>query len=442
MALTHPGLRKQANQVQRDPALPCLECESIMLKMSGLSRVALAAALVFASPVLAKAAPAAASADTGKIGATPAPTGPAPVPQSPIGDASTPSPPVLPNVTAYVLMDAQTGAILAEAAPHLEIPPASLTKLMTAHLVYQAIHNGSLKMNQTVPISVNAWHQQGSTMFIDPNSVVTVDQLLHGLIIDSGNDAAVALAEEVAGSTSVFVQMMNETASKLGLTDTNYTNATGLPNPNLHTSALDIALLSRVILKDEPEILQISKLQSYTYGGITQRSWNPVLFVDPTVDGLKTGLTEESGHCIDATAQRGNMRLIAVVTGGPTWAASTAAIESLLDYGQHFFTEAQITTAGQQIDVVKSNAFNSGEVPVGVAKDITVTLPTDALKSVTHTISVTTPLTPGASKGEVLGTATFSAKGKTLAVLPLIALADSPPASFSTKLSRKIRSML
>lgn len=413
-----------------------------MLKMPRLSRAALAASLAFASPVLAKAANSADSGDTGKIGATPAPTGPAPIPDSPAGDKSTPTPPTLPNITAYVLMDAKTGAILAEAAPHLQIPPASLTKLMTAHLVYQAIHHGSLKMDQTVPVSVNAWHQQGSTMFIDPNSVVTVDQLLHGLIIDSGNDAAVTLAEQVAGSTDAFVQIMNRTASKVGMTDTNYTNVTGLPDPNLHTSAMDVALLSRVILEDEPEILQISQQKSYTYANITQRSWNPVLFKDPTVDGLKTGLTRESGHCIDATAQRGNMRMIAVVTGGPTWAASTAAIESLLDYGQHFFTDTQIAGANQQIDVVKSDALNSGEVPVGAAKDIVVTLPTDAEKSIIHNIDVTADLTPGVTKGEVLGSVTYSANGKILTTVPMIALADSPPASFITKLSRKIRKML
>ena len=413
-----------------------------MLKMSGLSRVALAASLAFASPTLAKAASNTDLSDTGKIGATPLPTGPAPIPDSPTADKSTPAPPVLPDITAYVLMDARTGAVLAEAAPHLEIPPASLTKLMTAHLVYQAIHHGSLKMDQTVPVSVNAWHQQGSTMFIDPNSIVSVDQLLHGLIIDSGNDAAVALAEQVAGSTDAFVQMMNATAVKLGLTDTNYTNVTGLPDPNLHTSAMDIAVLSRAILQDEPEILQISVQKSYKYNNITQRSWNPVLFKDPTVDGLKTGLTRESGHCIDATARRGSMRMIAVVTGGPTWAISTDAVESLLDYGQNFFTEARIASAGQQVDLVKSEALNSGEVPVGIAKDIVVTIPIDAKKSVAHTITITTPLTQGVIKGEVLGSITYSAKGKNLAVAPIIALADSPPTSFTTKLSRKIRSLL
>lgn len=414
-----------------------------MLKLSGLSRFALVASLALASPALAKNNNASSGdGDTGKIGATPTPTGPAPVPDSPAGDKSTPTPPTLPDMTAFVLMDAKTGAILAEAAPHLQLPPASLTKLMTAHLVYQAIHHGSLKMDQTVPVSVNAWHQQGSTMFIDPNSVVTVDQLLHGLIIDSGNDAAVALAEQVAGSTDAFVQMMNRTAAKLDLTDTNYVNPTGLPDPNLHTSAMDVALLSRAILNDEPEILDISKQKSYTYGNITQRSWNPVLFKDPTVDGLKTGLTRESGHCIDATAQRGDMRLIAVVTGGPTWGESTAAIESLLDYGQHFFTDAQIANANQQIDVVKSDTLNSGEVPVGVAQDVVVTLPLDAQKSVTHTINVTADLTPGVTKGETLGNISYSANGKILVTAPLVALAASPRAGFFTKLSRKIRKML
>lgn len=413
-----------------------------MVKLSGLSCVALVAALAFATPSLAATGRDHHHADNGKIGVTPMPTGPTPVPTSPAGDASTPTPPVLPDVSAYVLMDAKTGAILAEAAPNLELPPASLTKLMTAHLVYQAIAHGSLKMDQIVPVSVNAWHQQGSTMFIQPSSVVTVNQLLHGLLIDSGNDAAVALAEQIAGSADVFTQMMNTEAQKLGLTDTHYTNPTGLPSPELHTSALDVALLTKAILKDEPQILDISKIRTYTYDNITQRNWNPVIFKDPTVDGLKTGLTNESGHCIDATATRGTMRLIAVVMGGPTWSASTAAIESLLDYGQRFFTDMQLSTAGQEIGILKSQDLNSGEVPVGTSKDIIVTLPMDAAKSITRKIVYTADLATGVTKGEVLGTATFVANGKTIGTTPLVALADSPRASFFTRLSNKLRKML
>jgi D-alanyl-D-alanine carboxypeptidase (penicillin-binding protein 5/6) len=335
-------------------------------------------------------------------------------------------------------MDANTGAILAEAAPNMQLPPASLAKLMTAHVAFQALHAGSLKPDQTVTVTPEAWHAGGSRMFLDPTSVVTVDQLLHGLIIDSGNDAAVALAEQIAGSQDAFVQLMNKDAASLGLTNTNYTNVDGLPDPALHTTAMDIATLSRAILQDEPEILNISKMQSYTYDNITQQSWNPVLMRDSTVDGLKTGLTDESGHCIDVTAVRNGVRLIAVVTGGPTWHASTAAIESLLDYGQKFFTDTKIATASQPIDTLSSQALNTGSVSVGAANDITLTLPADATNAIQHSIAYTADLTPGVTKGETLGTVTYTANGKTLATSPVIALSDSPAATFTTKLKRKL----
>jgi len=238
------------------------------------------------------------------------------------------------------------------------------------------------------------------------------------------------------------VQLMNKQAAALGLSNTVYTNVTGLPDPALHTTAMDVAILTRAILADEPEILNISKLQSYTYDNITQQSWNPVLPHDPTVDGLKTGLTQESGHCIDATAIRNNMRLIAVVTGGPTWHESTAAIESLLDYGQKFFTDEKIASAGAQIDVFTSPALDSGSVPVGAPADIVLTLPTDAASGVTHSIEYTADPSPGVTKGEPLGTVTYTVAGKAVATSPVVALADSPPAGFLTKLQRKLSKLL
>jgi D-alanyl-D-alanine carboxypeptidase (penicillin-binding protein 5/6) len=417
-------------------------------KILPISQLAMAAVLCVSTPALAKthhhaATTTTAAADaTGKIGATAKPTGPAPVPDSPAGDKSTPVPPILPDMSAYVLMDAGSGAILAEAAPHVQLPPASLTKLMTAHIVYQALHKGGLKLDQNVPVSVNAWHQEGSFMSIDTTSIVTVDELLHGMIIDSGNDAAVALAEQVAGSTDAFVQMMNKSAAGIGLADTNYTNVTGLPDPQLHTSAMDVALLSRAILQNEPEILDISKQQSYTYNKITQQSWNPMLKVDPTVDGLKTGLTRESGHCIDATAMRGNMRLIAVVTGGPTWHESTAAVETLLAYGQKFFTSLNLATIGTPIDTLKSDDLDSGSVPVGAAQNVVLTLPADAATGITHSIAYNADLSVGVTKGEVLGSVSYSGGGKILATVPVVALADAPAASFTTKLKAKLRSWL
>jgi D-alanyl-D-alanine carboxypeptidase (penicillin-binding protein 5/6) len=407
-------------------------------------------ALAIAAPAVAKthgaakahAAGGPASGGRDDITATPMPAGPPPTPDSPTGDSATPAPPTLPDMTAYVLMDADTGAILAEAAPTLQVAPASLTKLMTAHIVYQALHGGSLKPSQTVTVTPEAWHAGGSRMFIDTTSVVNVDQLLHGLIIDSGNDAAMALAEQVAGTGDAFTQIMNKDAAALGLTNTVYANPTGLPDPAMHTSALDVAKLTRAILTDEPEILNISKLQSYTWDNITQASWNPVLEHDPTVDGLKTGLTDESGHCIDATATRNGERLIAVVMGGPTWHASTAAIESLLDYGEKFFTEAHLATAGQPLATEASLDLDSGSVPVGVAHDVIVSAPSDGVKKITASYAYTTDLTTGAKTGEQLGTATWTLGGKTVATAPLVALSDQPPASFTTKISRKLKKIL
>jgi D-alanyl-D-alanine carboxypeptidase (penicillin-binding protein 5/6) len=270
---------------------------------------------------------------------------------------------------------------------------------------------------------------------------VTVDQLLHGLIIDSGNDAAVALAEQIAGSQDAFVQLMTKEAADIGLTNTTYVNVTGLPDPALHTTAMDVAKLSRVIIADEPEILNISKQQSYTFNNITQQSWNPVLQHDPTVDGLKTGLTKESGHCIDATAMRNKMRLIAVVMGGATWHGSTAAIESLLDYGEKFFTDAPVATAGTQIDTLNSTDLDAGSVAVGPGQTVVLTLPVDAGKNITHSIAYTAALGNGVTKGETLGTITYMLDGKTIASVPAVALADAPAASGFTQLTRKLSKM-
>jgi D-alanyl-D-alanine carboxypeptidase (penicillin-binding protein 5/6) len=200
--------------------------------------------------------------------------------------------------------------------------------------------------------------------------------------------------------------------------------------------------LTRDILQAEPEILDISKLQSYSFNNITQASWNPVLVHDSTVDGLKTGLTKESGHCIDATAVRNGDRLIAVVMGGPTWHASTAAIESLLNYGEKFFTDAHVAALGATIGTLKSNALDTGSVAVGPARTVTLTLPVDAAGQVATAIAYTADLSAGVTKGETLGTASFSLAGKVLASVPVVALADSPPASFFTRLNRKFQKML
>lgn len=385
------------------------------------------------------AAPAAAR--PGEKKAAPAPyTGP--MPTAPLAIPGVPDPPVLPDQASYVLMDAETGAVIAEKAPEIPWPPASLAKLMTAYLTYQAVAQGTLKLDQTVPISVEAWHTGGSRMFISPSMSVTVDQLLHGLIIDSGNDAAVALAEAVAGNRGSFVGLMNHQAGALGLKGTHYTNVDGLPDPDLHTTALDTAILSRAIIHTYPQYLKISVQQHYTFDNITQRSWNPVLFHDATVDGLKTGLTKEAGHSIDATASRDGRRLIAVVLGGPSWTVSTHDIEALLDYGYQFYTNAAVAKAGEAVGTLAAPAYRETRVAVAPARTVTMTLPKVAAKALKTELTFDPPPAGGVHRGQAVGKMDVSSGGKVLASIPVVALADDPPASLMTRILRRIKGAL
>ncbi|MDD2875891.1 MAG: D-alanyl-D-alanine carboxypeptidase [Acidiphilium sp.] len=381
------------------------------------------------------------AAHAAKAAAVPAlPAGPPPT--APLAVAGMAAPPVLPAQASYVLMDAETGAVIAEKASSLEWPPASLAKLMTAYLTYQAIGHGTLKMDQTVPVSDAAWHTGGSRMFISPSMTVTVDQLLHGLIIDSGNDAAVALAQAVAGSRAAFVGLMNHEAAALHLTGTHYVNVDGLPDPTLRTTAMDVALLSRAIVTDYPAYLKISVHKHYTFDKIRQRSWNPVLFHDPTVDGLKTGRTKEAGHCIDASALRDNRRLIAVVLGGPNWTTSTHDIEALLDYGYQFYTDATVVSAGKIAGSMPVPDYQQTSLPVAPAHDVVMTVPKVVEKTLKTVVTYDAPPKAGVVKGATVGTITVSADGKVIASVPAVAMAADHPAGFVTRMMRRLKHAL
>ncbi len=367
---------------------------------------------------------------------------PGPPPTAPLAVAGIPAPPVLPEMASYVLMDVETGSIIAAKAPDKEWPPASLAKLMTAFLTYQAVARGTLKMDQTVPISNAAWHTGGSRMFISPAMSVTVDQLLHGLIIDSGNDAAVALAQTVAGNRAAFVTMMNAEARKLGLKGTHYVNADGLPAPDLQTTAIDVATLSRAIISRYPQFLKISVEKHYTFDNIRQRSWNPVLFKDPTVDGLKTGRTDEAGHSIDATALRNGRRLIAVVLGGPSWTVSSNAIEALLDYGYRFYTNKVVTTAKKSVGSLHNPMLDPETIPVGAAKTVTVTIPVMAPSAPKTALTLDPPGNRGIAAGTTVGTITVSVGGRTFATVPVVTLTAAKRAGIVTRLLRRMHKML
>lgn len=383
----------------------------------------------------------------------PAPAAPAP-PAAPAGPPPVvlggkvtlppdiPPPPVLPDVLSYVLVDDATGAVIAAKAPDLKLAPASLTKLMTAYLTYRALKAGTIRLDQPVTVSPDAWKTTGSRMFIAPDQPVTVQQLLAGLMIDSGNDAAVALAETIAGTPESFVAMMQSTAAELHLADTNYTNVDGLPDPALHTSAADVARLSRALIKEYPQLLAITKQQTYTYNNITQRNWNPVVFRDPTVDGLKTGLTDESGHCIDATALRDARRLIAVVMGGPSWHASSDDIEALLDYGYHFFTDQPVLSAGEVVGKIDNPLMNPAEVAVGVKDAQMVVLPASKQAQPTKILELTAGLQPPIANGQVVGKVTVSYSGTTLVSAPAVALSAAAPVGLVQRWLYDIRQML
>lgn len=409
-----------------------LPAASGLLLLASIPASALAAPHAKASPPAEKAAPAATAAP----GPTPVVLGgkvalPPDVPPAP----------VLADATSYVLMDDATGTVIVAKAPHQHHAPASLTKLMTLYLTYQALQSGTLKMDQTVPISTAAWKSRGSRMFIEPGLPATTKQLIAGLMIDSGNDAAVALAEAVAGTQASFVAMMNNAVKLLHLHDTHYTNVNGLPAPNLYTSALDVALLSRAILAKHPEILKVSIQKYYTYNKIKQRNWNPVIFRDKTVDGLKTGLTDASGHCIDATALRDGRRLIAVVMGTPSWKAGTDDIEALLNYGYRFFANRTVVKAGSAIGALDDPLRDPTHLPVGVAKTVVMTLPSGKGITLTNTVTAKSGLKGPIAKGDIVGEVAIEMAGKPIMTVPAVALVPAKPAGLGQRLLYKIKKL-
>lgn len=420
-----------------------------LLRLALHSGLTLLLVLLAAGPALAAAKPASHKAPA----PAPAPAV-APAPQAPAGPApvvlggkvplppDVPPPPALPDVSSYVLVDDATGTVIAAKAPDLRLAPASLTKLMTAYLTYRALKAGTIQLDQAVTVSEAAWKTSGSRMFIAPNQPVTIEQLISGLMIDSGNDAAVALAQTIAGTPESFVTMMQSAAAELHLADTNYTNVDGLPDPGLHTSAQDVARLSQALIKEYPQLLDITKQQTYTYNKITQRNWNPVVFLDSTVDGLKTGLTDESGHCIDATAVRDGRRLIAVVMGGPSWHASASDIEALLDYGYRFFADQAVLTAGEVVGKIDNPLMAPSEIPVGVEKSYAVVLPASKQAQPTRTLELTPGLKPPVAKGEVVGTVAVRVSGTTLINVPAVALVAAQPVGLVRRWLYDIRQML
>jgi len=325
-------------------------------------------------------------------------------------------------VKAYLLKDFNSNYVIASQKSNMRIEPASLTKIMTAYLSFKALKNGHLSLTQTLPVSEVAWKVEGSKMFIEPNKPVTVDELLHGMIIQSGNDASITLADGIGGTEAQFVDMMNKESERLGMKNTHYMNATGLPDAQHYTTADDLMILATALIRDFPEEYQrLYSVKEYTYNKITQPNRNRLLWLDPNVDGMKTGHTDTAGYCLIASAKRDGIRRISVVLGAPTDAARATESQKLLNYGFQYFDSKLVYKQGQSINQLKVWKGNDNQVASTVADDLFVTVPKGEYANVKAVMSSTQPLIAPIKKGQVIGSVKFTLNGKTIDERNLVA---------------------
>ena len=337
---------------------------------------------------------------------------------------------------AHILMDHNSGIILAANNENEKRSPASLTKLMTSYVVFKRLKEEFITLDDEVKISEKAWRTGGSKSFIEVGKMIKLEDLLQGMIIQSGNDASVALAEHVAGSEGTFVLFMNDYAQQIGMKNSRFENASGLPHDDQYTTAKDIALLSSAMIREFPVYYEWYSQKEFTYNNITQTNRNKLLFTDSTVDGLKTGWTQKAGYCLVTSANRVDMRLISVVLGSDSPAIRTSETEKLLDYGFRFFETQSVNDISHQVRVYKSKKAN---IKVGVADSSFLTLPRNQFRYATQTINLNQDLIAPISQGEQVGELVVSFNNQNLATLPLIALEDAAEAGFISRMIDTIK---
>ena len=345
--------------------------------------------------------------------------------------------PKAPSISAksYMLLDHNTGTVIAEKNADQGNDPASITKLMTAYIVYSALENGDIQLSDEVLISEKAWRAIGSRMFVEVNTRVTVDDLLQGLIVQSGNDASIALAEHIAGDEATFADLMNNAAVKLGLTNSHFTNVTGLTDEQHFMTARDIALLSSAIIAEFPEHYKRYSQKQYTYNGITQHNRNKLLWRDPSVDGLKTGHTEAAKYCLASSAKRNDMRLISVVLGAPSVEARTANSQALLNYGFRFYESHKLYTAGQQLLKKRVWYGEQEELALGVKNDVVITIPRGRYNDLNPFLEVTSRLEAPIEANQVVGKVRIKLGEEDYTEIDLIALSAMSEGGLWRKIS-------
>ncbi|SDZ73074.1 D-alanyl-D-alanine carboxypeptidase (penicillin-binding protein 5/6) [Thiothrix caldifontis] len=336
--------------------------------------------------------------------------------------------PGVPEIEAksYLLVDFQSGEELAGINPGMRVEPASITKLMTAYLVYQELGKGTVKLEDEVLISEKAWKMEGSRMFVELGKKIQFEKLLKGMIIQSGNDAAMALAEHVAGSEETFVQRMNQTAAELGMTDTRYMNVTGWPAKDHYTTARDIVKLVEALVHEFPEYYKLYAIKEFSYNNIKQQNRNRLLWRDPTVDGLKTGHTESAGYCLVASAKRDNMRLISVVLGAKSEEARANVSQQLLEYGFRTFETHKLYDAGAVLAKVRVWKGEATEVPAGVVDNLFVSIVKGRYDQLKGGMQLDKGIDAPIKRGDVLGKVIITDQelGKVVKETPLLALED------------------
>ena len=348
------------------------------------------------------------------------------------------------NVAAksFVLRDFQSGQILVSLNPDLKVEPASLTKLMTAYLAFKNIKEKRLSENQVLPVSEKAWKAIGSRMFIDLKVSVTVNELLRGMIIQSGNDASIALAEAIGGSEEAFAELMNKEAARLGMKNSHFLNATGLPDAQHYSTAEDLSLLAGAIIRNFPEFYTIYSTREYKYNNITQPNRNRLLWLDPTVDGVKTGHTDNAGWCLVSSAKRNDRRLISVVLGTASDTVRTVESQKLLNYGFQFYDTRRMYKQGEVVANLEVYKGQEKALKAGFNKDLFLTLPRSEFEKLQPTLTTTQPLIAPLAKSQEVGVMKLTLGDKTIAEYPVLALDAMPVAGFFRRTWDSLRLML
>jgi D-alanyl-D-alanine carboxypeptidase (penicillin-binding protein 5/6) len=340
-----------------------------------------------------------------------------------------PDPPQL-AAKAWVLVDFDSGRILAEHNANEQVEPASLTKIMTGYIVFRELTANRLKMDELATISKTAWQQPGSRSFVNVGAQLPIDTLVRGMIIQSGNDSSVALAEKVAGSVEVFSQLMNEHAQKLGMKGSHFVNPTGLPDPAHYTTANDMVKVASAVIRNFPEYYKIYSQKEFVWNNIKQPNRNRLLWQDESVDGMKTGHTESAGYCLVASAKRGDMRLITVILGTDSEKARAQETQKLLNYGFRFYETHKLYQASQELQKIHVWQGEKDDLAIGTADATYLTIPRGQYDNLKPVIEFQSEMIAPVSKGQTIGTLKVTLADKELAKIPLIALEDIAQGGF------------